>query len=445
MSPKNSFAGSGNQWAEKVNTSIRVPVLIGLSVLFVFVGGFTIWAAQAPLSGAAVAPGIVAASGQNQIIQHFEGGIIKDILVREGDKVKIGQPLLRLDKTAAEATRNRLSKLLFALDARAARLEAERDGKTGFTFSDQLIKRAKKENLLKDLDEQQREFAKREARNASEQSILDQRIAALNEQIEGYKVQKLATNKQLDVVVDDLKRKQKLLKRGLTQRSQVTLLQRNEADLMGRVGGYTAELGRARTVIIEAIEQQTQLRAQQAETAVTALNQVRREIADAQEQLRAAVAVLDRIVIRSPSNGIVVALKKNTKGSVVQPGEDILELLPTSSELIVEVRVSPLDVDVVRIGQEASLRFSALNQRTTPEVSASVIYISADRLIDPVSQESYYTARLKISENLPEAIDQNKIFPGMPVETYIKTGDRTFFQYLARPILDSFSRAFREE
>lgn len=432
-------------WAKDVNASIRKPVMFGILVLVVFVGGFVFWASLAPLSGAAVAPGIVAASGQNQVIQHFEGGIIEEILVREGDRVKRGQPLLRLDKTPAEATRNRLSKLLFALDARTARLEAERDGEAEFSFSAELIAQATKNGMLEDLDEQQREFTKRQARNLSEQNILDQRIAALNEQIEGYKAQKEAAQQQLDVVVDDLKRKQKLLKRGLTQRSQVTLLQRNEADLKGRLGGYTAELGRTRTAIVEAIEQQGQLRAQQAETAVTALNQVRREIADAREQLHAAIAVLDRVVIRAPSDGIVVALKKNTRGSVVQAGEDILELLPTSNELIVEARVSPLDVDVISIGQPASLRFSALNQRTTPEVPANVIYISADRLVDPATQESYYTARLKISDDLPQSINRSKIFPGMPVETYIKTGDRTFFEYIARPILDSFSRAFREE
>lgn len=436
---------SDDNWAERVETSIKTPAMFGVGVLTVFVGGFILWASIAPLSGAAVASGFVSASGQNQIIQHLEGGIVDEILVREGDRVTSGQALLRLDKTSAEATRNRLAKLLFALDARTARLQAERDGQKTFAFPAELIEQANTINLQDDLAEQQREFTKRLARHRSEQNILDQRIAALNEQIEGFKAQKSAVNQQLKVVQSDLKRKRKLLKRGLTQRSQVTLLQRNEAELMGRAGGFTAELGRARTAIIEAREQQEQLRAQQAETAVTTLNQLRREKADAREQYYAAVNILERVVIRAPSDGIVVTLKKNTRGSVVRAGEDILELLPTTNELIVEARISPLDIDVVSMGQSASLRFSALNQRTTPEVPATVIYISADRLIDPASQEPFYTARLKISESLPDTIDRSKIFPGMPVETYIKTGDRTFLEYVSRPIIDSFSRAFREE
>ncbi len=432
-------------WAAHVNTSSKAAIVFGLFVLATFVGGFVLWATMAPLSGAAVASGVVAASGQNQIIQHFEGGIIEKILVKEGDRVKADQPLIALDRTAAMARRNRLSKLMIALKARIGRLEAERDEASGIAFSDQLIEEANRENQQADLQEQKSEFHKRLARNAAEQSILDQRIAALNQQIDGFKAQKMATQRQLEVVRADLERKRKLLKKGLTQRSQVTLLERSEAELGGRIGGYTAELGRAGAAIVEAGEQQTKLRAQKAETAAASLNQVRRELADAREQLRAAIDVLNRVIIRAPGDGIVVALMKNTPGSVVRAGEDIVELLPTSSELIVEARISPLDVDVVSVGQQASLRFSALNQRTTPEVMANVIYISADRLVDAATRESYYNARLKIADDLPAEISQANIFPGMPVETYIKTGDRTFLEYVARPILDSFSRAFREE
>ena len=432
-------------WAKNVNTSAKMPSFFGLLILALFVGGFTWWAGFAPLAGAAVAPGVIAAAGQNQVIQHFEGGIVEKILVKEGDSVEAGQPLFILDKTAAEASRNRLSKKIIALKARDERLRAERDGKADFTFPPALLKQAEAEGLQGDLEEQRREFTKRLQRHKSENIILDQRVAALEEQIEGFEAQRTATEQQLEVVSEDLTLKEDLLKRGLTQRNQVTLLRRNQADLRGRLGGYTAEIGRARTAIIEAKEQKEQLRAQRAETALTALNDLRRELADAEEQLHAAIAILNRVIIRSPSAGVIVSLTKNTEGSVVSAGERILELLPTSSELIVEARVSPLDVDVISVGQSANLRFSALNQRTTPEVPASVTYISADRIIDPATQEPYYTARLKIAEDLPETIDRGMIFPGMPVETYIKTGDRTFFEYVARPILDSFNRAFREE
>ncbi len=445
MTADSAEKASRETWASAVKTSARFPIVIGILILLVFGGGFGVWAALSPLSGAAVAPGIVAASGQNLVIQHFEGGIVDKILVREGDAVKENQSLIILDKTSAEATRNRLSKLLIALEARSARLIAERDGKDKFIFSEELKKKAAAEKMETDLEEQRREFTKRLARHRSEQLILNQRIEALKEQIEGLESQKKATARQLEVVQDDLKRKEKLLKRGLTQRSQVTLLQRNEADLLGRLGGYTSEIGRTRTAIVEAIEQKEQLRAKRAETAVTMLNQIHREIADAGEQFNAALSVLKRVVIRAPSAGIVVSLKKNARGSVVAPGEPLIELLPTGSELIVEARVSPLDKDVITVGQPAILRFSSLNQRTTPEVDATVTYVSADRIVDPATREPYFTARLKISENLPGALDRSKIFPGMPVETYIKTGDRTFFEYLVRPIKDSFNKAFLEQ
>ena len=432
-------------WSSRVRMGLRGPVLFGAVVLTVFVGGFAGWASTAPLEGAAVAPGVVVASGQNNTIQHLEGGIIEAVLVREGETVTEGQELIRLQRTAAEASRDLLQKNLFALEARAARMQAERDGEEVLDFPDELTQAAARYGLDGDLEEQRREFRTRVLRLGNDRAILDQRVAALNEQIRGIEVQLASTREQIAVLDDDISRKKRLLDRQLTDRSQYNALRRSREELRGRIGQFTADMGRARTSIAEAEEQKAKLVTERAEQAVTSLNETRRQIADTTERLRAASDVLDRIVVRAPSAGVVVNIAKTTPGAVVQRGEDLMTILPTDSELIVEARLLPLDIDAVRVGQEASLRFSALNQRVTPEVPATVSYVSRDAFTDPQTRESYYTVRLSITDDLPDAVGPEQIFPGMPVETYVKTGDRTFVEYMVKPILDSFSKAFREE
>ena len=446
LKPEQTKASSTDgHWAEKVNSTITWPVIAGLLVLAIFGASFGIWAARAPLAGAAVATGVVAASGQNLRIQHFEGGIVEKILVKEGDKVSKGQPIMQLDPTDAEATRNRLQKSLIALEARNERLIAERDGIESFTFSNELTKRAADLGLETDLAELSQEFDKRQSRFKTDERITDQTAAAWREKISGLESQTKAARDQIAILNDDIEAKQKLLERGLTRRTEVNALLRNRAELEGRIGTNLASIAEAKTSIVETLQRKSRLAAERAETAATQLNEVRRQIADTQERIRAAENVLKRVVVRAPADGVVVTLSKNTEGAVVQRGEDLATLLPIGGELLVEARVSLLDIDVVSVGQTAQLRFSALNARVTPEVPGIVKFISADRVVDPVTNDPYYPVRLAIAEELPDSIDRSQIFPGMPVETYIQTGDRTFLEYLTKPAVDSFRRAFREE
>lgn len=432
-------------WAKTVKTGTRLLSISGLAATGVFLAGFGAWAAFAPLAGAAVASGVVAAAGENQKVQHLEGGIIKDILVREGERVEAGQILFELDPTAAEAQQNRLENQVVALSARIARLTAERDGGEHLTFSDELVRRAEASGVSHLLSEQEKEFSARLERYRQEIVILRQRVKALEDQIAGMAFQETAINRQLEVVQEEAERKKSLLDRGLTDRSEYTALLRSEAELVGQLGQMQSSILGAKTQIVEAEEQLARLTTQRIETAASELNDVRGELSAAEEQLRAATAVLDRVQVRAPSDGIVVETVYNTIGSVVQPGDTLLELLPTDDELVIEARISPQDVDVVVPGQPANMRFSALNARTTPVVPGTVTYISADRFIDQNTQMPYYTARISITDELPEEITEDQIYPGMPVEAYIRTGERTFLDYLTRPISDSFSRAFREE
>ena len=432
-------------WAAPVKTGVTWPSVAGFVILALFVAGFGLWAASAPLAGASIAPGVVVASGQNLRVQHFEGGIIQEILVSEGEAVEEGQPLLRLDPTEPLGIRNRLLKALMALQARAERLQAERDGKQSLAFTPALIKDARAANLRSDLDEQLREFQKRHQRLVTDRNIIAQNIAAQQEKITGLEAQIKASRDQISILDDDIDGKQKLLKQGLTRKSEVNILMRNRAELEGRIGANQAAIAEAKTAIVEARQRQSKLDADHAEQAVTQLNEVRRQIADTRERILSAENVLGRVVVRSPAKGVIVTLSQNTEGGVVRQGEDILVILPVGGELIVEARVSPIDKDLVSVGQKAKMRFSSLNSRITPEVDGTVTFVSADRVVDPVSNEPYFPARLKIAEELPDAISREQIFPGMPVEVYVETGDRTFLEYLLKPATDSFRRAFREE
>ena len=432
-------------WRERVPTSIAKPLWFGVAVVGLFFAGFGYWATQAPIAGAAVAPGIVIASGQNQNIDHLEGGIIAEIAAREGEKVSQGQALVYLDPTQAAANRNRVNKSIVALAASLARSTAEMNGEQDITFPDDVLERARQSSSEESLELQRSQFFSRLKQHQSELTVLDEQVRAIEEEMAGIELQIEAEKTKLVVIRDELEAKEKLLKRGLTPKNQYNALLRSEADAVGAVGGLTATIGQRKKSIAEVRERQETLRAARRSEASSQINDLRQQINDLDEQLTSRSDILERMIIRAPVDGVIVNIAKNTIGSIIRPGETVLELLPTSDDLIISARVSPVDVDIVTIGQEASIRFSALNARTTPEVPATVQYISADRLIDEATQEPYFAARLKLVEDLPSGFDPAKIYPGMPVDTFIKTGDRTFVEYLAKPITDSFRGAFTEE
>ena len=441
----NASSDKRTGWAKAVPTRTGPIAVLGFAAIALFAGGFGVWAATAPLSGAALASGVVAAAGQNIAVQHLEGGIIDDVRIRDGARVEKGDVMFVMDGTDARAQRNRLQLQRIALRAQLARLVAERDLEDTLTFSADLRALAETEGVADIVDEQAGEFEARLSRYRQESVILNQRIASLREQVVGLEGQIEAGEQQRAVLKEEIARKEDLLEKGLTGRDEYTQLVRADAQLFGQLAQTRAQIASIRTQIIEAEEQVARATTQRVEQAVTSLSDVRSRLSDIDEQLAAADAVLNRVVVRAPTDGVVVSIARNKPGAVIAPGETMAELLPTTGDLIVEARLSPLDIDVVTVGQEASLRFSALNTRITPEVDARVTYVSADRLVDEATQEPYYTARLEIAETLPANIERDQIYPGMPVETFISTGDRTFFEYLSKPITDSFQRSFRED
>jgi HlyD family type I secretion membrane fusion protein len=434
-----------SEWAKTVPTSTWRSALLGYGSMAAFVAFFGYWAATAPLAGAAIAPGVVAASGQNLKLQHLEGGAVTTVLVKEGERVKLGDTLLTLDPTVLQSQLDRFVKLEAALKAKQARLSAERDGKETLEFSGDLTALAEKAGVASVISEQQGEFAARLNRHRNELSILGERVSQLRESVIGLEARRKASDDQLKIVKSETQRKLKLLDQGLTARDQYTQLLRSQADLLGQVSSTESQISSAKNQINEAREQIERAKSQRIEDALKELSDASNKISDGGEQIKAARSMLERTIIKAPADGIIVSLKVNSPGIVLRPGENMLELLPTTSDLVIEARIDPRSIDTVKIGQDARLRFTALNSTTTPEVSASVTYISADRLVDPATNQPYFQARLQITDNLPQEISRDQIYPGMPVETYISTGDRTFAEYLVKPLIDSFSRSFREK
>ncbi|MFK4385484.1 HlyD family type I secretion periplasmic adaptor subunit [Bradyrhizobium sp. USDA 223] len=444
------------EWYRGVPLSAKWPIFTGLAILVVWLGCFGIWAAVAPLNSAVVASGTFVATGQNKLVQHFEGGIIREIAVKDGDVVEANQVLVRMDDTAANAKLRRLVLKKYRLLAMKARLEAEMSSsdtiKTPAAFSES----ARDPEIKAILERQRAELQARRASLVTEESVLVKQIAALEESIRGYQAQVQSTKERIALFAEELKDKNSLLGQQLVRKSDVLALRRSEASLGGDLGEYLGRIADAKERIAQANERIAQLHATTLRDAIKELRETEADLDDGEEQIRAAQDVVDRVDVRSPVRGIVVKNNFHTPGGVVSPGVVILELLPIGEERIIEAHVNPKDISHVSVGQEALVRLSALNQRITPMVGASVIYVSADALAEQVqgktearpdgdTRREFYVVRLRLDQDdilrrMPEFIPT----PGMPADVYIKTGERTFFEYIMKPVLDSFSRAFRE-
>jgi len=438
------MSSSSQTLKQQAPVTVRLPAVIGLLGILGFFGGFGVWAASAPLAGAAVAPGLLVANGQNKVIQHFEGGIVKEIRVSEGEKVSVGTPLLVFDRTAAETTVNRLTGRRDVLLAYEARFRAERDGQETVTFPRELLGRDSDTLIEQLLDDQLAEFDSRLARHRDDQGILAKRAEALREEIGGIEAQNEAIDRQSEFAESEISGIASLLERGYATQQRLLALRRLNAELLGEKGENIAKIAATRLQIAETEQELTRLATARREEASAGLSRTRAELQDIESQINAAKAILDRVVLRSPVAGVIVKLQIHTLGEVIQSGQPLLEILPDSVGLLIEARLHPEDIDVVSAGQTATVNFSALDRRTTPTVNARIEYVSADRLVDENTRQPYYLARLHLEELEGSGIEPADLYPGMQVEIFILNGERTLIDYLVRPIRDSFQRAFRE-
>jgi HlyD family type I secretion membrane fusion protein len=443
-----------DRWHRDVPHSARGLIAFGVCVLLVWGLGFGAWAAMAPLEGAVVASGSFVATGQNKQVQHLEGGIIREMLVNEGDLVEANQPLLRLDDTAVKAKLRSLILRQYRLIAMTARLEAEIHSFDKMELPAALAEQASDPEVKPILQGQEAELTARRTTLLAQEEVLRREISGLQETIRGYKSQVDSNHTRLALFDEELKDKSSLLDRQLIKKTEILDLQRAEASLSGELGDLLGRIGDAKDRIARADQEIAQFHSAAIEKAVEELRQTESDLDDVKEQIRASRDVVERTEIRAPVRGIVVKLNRHTPGGVVGPGDVILELLPVNDELVIEARVNPREITHVKEGQDALVRLTALNQRMTPMIEGKVVYVSADTVPDQVarsqvdseaSRRDSFVVRVRIDEDDARSKVENfRPTPGMPADLYIKTGQRTFFNYMMRPVADSFSRAFRE-
>jgi HlyD family type I secretion membrane fusion protein len=429
----------------RLKTSARGPVLTGIGVIGLFFGGFGAWAALSPLSSAAIAPGVVAVESNRKTVQHLEGGIIEQILVDEGEQVQAGQVLLRLDRTRSQATYDVLLGQYRAVLALENRLTAERDGLAIIAFADELTSAASNPDVAKILVGQTRLFEARRTTVEGQIDILRQSINELREEIRGLQAQQEAQAEQITLLREEYESVKRLYEKGLDKKPRILALQRAMAKLKGEEGEYDASVARARQAIGEAELRIINVQNTFQHEVVAELREAQRDLAELRDKIRAQEDVLRRMAVAAPQAGVVVALRFHTRGGVIAPGDAILEIVPSEDKLSIEARVHSDDIDVVRPGLEAQVRLSAFRRRTTPTVAGVVTRVSADRFEDERTGMPFYLARVEVDSDELSALEDVKLYPGMPAEVMVTTGERLALDYLLSPITDSIHRAFREQ
>lgn len=423
----------------------RATIIAGLAVVLLFLGSFVTWASLAPLAEAVVASGTIKVDSSRKQIQHLEGGIVKEILVRDGGKVRQGDVLLRLDETRAAASVAILRDGYDAAVAQEARLLAERDQADAVVFPESLASRAGDEKIASIMKSQSTLWDARRSALQGEVQILEKQVRQLRDDIAGYDEQIAAKNRELSFVRDELGSMRKLLEKGLTGKQRLLELEREAAKLEGERSELKSRISSAETEISRKELEIFQVGKSFRQGVVDELKQVQSEILDLRERLNAAEHVFGQTEVRAPVDGVVVGSGVHTIGGVVSPGATLLELVPANDKLIVEARIDPQDIDKVRAHLPAGIKLTAFNQRTTPELAGEVRYVSADVLQDPQSGVFYYVARIEVPEVEVARLGDKQLQPGMTAEVFVRTGERTMADYLLQPLRDSFRRAWLEE
>lgn len=437
--------GAAAQRHAAADQAITRWIRLGLLVIIATLGVSILWSTLAPLSSAVVASGVVKVDTSRKRIQHLEGGIVKEILVRDGARVKAGDVLVRLDETRAGATHGVLQSASDSSLAQQARLVAERDRLNDIPFPQDMLDRQSTDPKVGEYIATQRAlFKARRESLAGQLSILGQQIGSLNEEIKGLSAQQKSKEEQLASVRAEFESLQDLLAVGMVEKTKVRSLEREMSRLQGERAEHASRIAAARSAIAEKELQQFQLRKTFQEEVVAELKKVQGELFDYAERESAARQTLQQTEIRSPVDGTVVDLKVHTIGGVISPGEPLLELVPDGDRLIIEARVLPQDIDRVMRSMPAGVKLSAFDQRTLPELEGSVTYVSADAIDDPRLQMQFFLMRVEVPDRELVRLEGRQIQPGMMAEVFVRTGERTFFGYLLQPLVSSFNRAWRE-
>lgn len=417
---------------------------IGVAAL---VFGLFGWSAFAKIKGAVIAPGFIGVEGKPALIQHLDGGVVGEIFVRDGDSVDAGDPLIQLDPTEIDASREIVEVQLNETRARAERLRAERDGLTAIPFPDDLLASAQNSPRVRDAVMGQRNLF--EARRAALQGQVGQLVQRQNQsesQISGLRSLIRSNIEQVGKLDEERIAKQTLFERGYLGRPAILALEREQLRLEGDTQSRRAEIDRLQGQMVETQGQIAQLQRDQQAEVLTELRQSEAEVSAFREQLTAASAQAGRVLITAPVTGTVHNLMITTTGGVVQPAAELMQIIPSDAALVILTQVQPADIDQIYVGQPATIRLSAFNARTTPELNGSVYRIAPDRLVDPMTGFPYYEVQVELpTEELLQLPTNLTLMPGMPAEAYMQTESRTVLDYLMKPATDAMRRAGREE
>ncbi len=430
--------------AKGAKRSIRLHLIIGLAVVIILAGGLGGWGSTAQISGALIAPGAVVVDSNVKKVQHPTGGVVGEVRVRDGDVVKAGDIVVRLDDTVTKASLAIVVKTLNGLYARAARLEAEQRGEDKLTFPPQLTDRADDPDVKNVMISESKLFDVRVTGRTGQKAQLRERVAQLNEEISGLTAQEQAKDKEIALIEKELVGVRQLYEQHLVQLTRLTTLERDAARLNGERAQYIASRAQAKGKITETELQIIQVDKDMVSEVSKDLRETNDKIGEFVERKVTAEDQLRRVDIRAPQDGVVLQNNVHTVGGVITAGDAMMLIVPQADDLSVEAKVDPKDIDKLQIGQKTLLRLSAFNQRTTPELNGLVTRVSPNVTTDQRTGASYYTIRVSMPPEEVARLGDVKLIPGMPVEAFVQTGDRTMLSYLIKPLNDQLMRAFRE-
>jgi len=442
------FGSVKPEWAhdieqEDMKSPLRGLIIAGLATIGVAFGGFFAWAYSANLGSAAVALGTVIVDSKRKTISHLEGGILDRLLVQEGDVVQAGQPLIRLDATKAQSELRSLESRRIGLIAKLARLRAEQSGAKEITFPDKFADGG--ENAENAIRAEGIFFQKRLAQKLSKIDIQQKTIEQYTEQEKASTSQISATDRQIELITEQRNAIASLVEKGFAQKSKLTEIDTRLSQLSGDRGEYAGDKAKAGQAKAGAIFALTGIESDLQSDIAGEITSSQVELSDAQERIVAAKDVMRRVEVNSPQQGIVANIRLRTPGGVVAPGEPIMDIVPENEPMVVEMKISPRDIDSISVGASAQIKLTAYNQRSMPSLDGRLTYIAADQSLDEKTDTAYFVARAEIT---PEAIVANptaRLYPGMPAEVIIVHKDRRAIDYLVSPITDSLNRAFRED
>ena len=433
------YAAAGATW------SAKRPVITGLITILLLVGGFGIWSMATNIDGAIVAPGVIQVEQNRQVVQHPDGGLVAEINVTEAQTVKAGDLLIRLDGSQIKAELAIVEGQLYDGMARRSRLEAERDDLPEPVFKQDLLDLAvTRPDIAEQIEGQRRLFTARKETQSAQISQLNKRMDQINSQVDGIKAQSGALSDQIALLDPEVADQQKLLDKGLTQSARIVDLKREVARLQGNMGEMDGNRAQAEGRATEIQLQILQLQSTRREDANTQLRDMGGKALELVERRRALTEQVARLDIRAPVSGIVLGLTVTTPNSVIRSAEPLLFIIPQDRPLIIVVQVPPIHVDEVHVGQQVHVVFAAFSARTTPQLDGHLVTISADAMSDQASKQSYYRAEIELDKGELAKLKGQTVIPGMPVQAYISTGNRSPMAYLLKPFMDYFHMAMRE-